>query len=127
MGRNYLIIEASPRKCASAPQRVSELGAKTAWLEIRVALAFVAASLGSAYLWSGRADEAVLLLEEAVEAFTATRMLGFRSLFPPVPGRGPSSRQGLNANTEGHTVDHCHDARGSSEHMESFRPMSPGG
>jgi tetratricopeptide (TPR) repeat protein len=45
-----------------------------------LALPFVAAFLGSAYLWSGRAADAVPLLEEAVEAITAMRMLGFRSL-----------------------------------------------
>ncbi len=49
--------------------------------EIRVALPFVAASLGSAYLWSTHATDAVPLLEEAVEAITAMRILGLRSLF----------------------------------------------
>ncbi len=48
-------------------------------MEIRFALPFVAASLGSAYLWSGRAADAVPLQEEAVEAMTAMRILGFRS------------------------------------------------
>ena len=43
-------------------------------------LPFVAACLGSAYLWSGRATDAVPLLEEAIEAFTAMRILTFRSL-----------------------------------------------
>jgi tetratricopeptide (TPR) repeat protein len=37
-------------------------------------------SLGSAHLWSGRTTDAVPLLEEAVEAFTARGMLGPRSL-----------------------------------------------
>ena len=48
---------------------------------IRLALPIVAASLGHVYVWSGRAAEAVPLLEEAVEASTAIRMLGARSLF----------------------------------------------
>ena len=50
-------------------------------MEIRFTLPFVAASLGSAYLWSGRATDAVPLLEEAVEASTAMRILGLRSWF----------------------------------------------
>ena len=50
-------------------------------MEIRLALPFVAADLGSAYLWSGRAADAVPLLEEAVEAITAMRILGLRSLY----------------------------------------------
>ena len=40
-------------------------------MEFRVALPLVAASLGSAYLWSGRAADAVLLLEETLEGITA--------------------------------------------------------
>ena len=50
-------------------------------MEIRLAVPFVATFLGSAYLWSGRPTDAMRSLEEAVEAFTAMRMLGFRSLF----------------------------------------------
>jgi tetratricopeptide (TPR) repeat protein len=50
-------------------------------MEIRIALPLVAALLGSAYLWSGRAADAVPLLEEGVEALTAMRILGLRSCF----------------------------------------------
>jgi tetratricopeptide (TPR) repeat protein len=50
-------------------------------IEIRLPLPFVAAFLGSGYLWSGRAADAVPLLEEAVEALIAMRTLGFSSLF----------------------------------------------
>jgi tetratricopeptide (TPR) repeat protein len=53
-------------------------------MEFRFALPFVGTSLGSAYLWSGRAAEAVPLLEEAAEAVRAMRMLGFRSLSIPL-------------------------------------------
>jgi tetratricopeptide (TPR) repeat protein len=52
-------------------------------MEIRVALPFVAASLGSACLWSGRVAQAVPLLEEAVDAITAMQILGFRSWIIP--------------------------------------------
>ncbi len=48
---------------------------------IRFNLPFVAGTLGSAYLWFGRAPDAVALLEEAIEAITAMQMLGLRSLF----------------------------------------------
>jgi tetratricopeptide (TPR) repeat protein len=48
-------------------------------MEIRFALPFAAALLGSAYLWSGRAAEAVPLLEEAAEAFSAMRIPGVLS------------------------------------------------
>jgi tetratricopeptide (TPR) repeat protein len=48
-------------------------------LEIRFSLPFVATSLGSAYLWSGRTADAVPLLKEAVDAFTVMGILGLRS------------------------------------------------
>jgi class 3 adenylate cyclase/tetratricopeptide (TPR) repeat protein len=71
----------------AAASRVLEPGlASCRGMEIRVALPFVAACLGCAYLWSGRAAPAVQLLEEADNAFTTTRMLGFRSLFLPFLG-----------------------------------------
>lgn len=47
--------------------------------QIRVALMFVAAGLGSAYLWAGRRAEAMPLLEEAVEASTAIGNLADRA------------------------------------------------
>jgi tetratricopeptide (TPR) repeat protein len=47
--------------------------------EIRGALPYVAACLGSGYLWSGRAPDAVALLEEAVDALAAMRALGLGS------------------------------------------------
>jgi tetratricopeptide (TPR) repeat protein len=50
-------------------------------MDMRFLLPFVAAPLGSAYLWSGRAADAAPLLEEAVEAITAMRMLSFRPWF----------------------------------------------
>ena len=50
-------------------------------MEFHIALPTVAALLGSAYLWSERAADAVPLLEEAVEAITAMRVLGLRSWF----------------------------------------------
>jgi tetratricopeptide (TPR) repeat protein len=65
----------------AAETRVLEQGlALCRGMEIRFALPFAAASLGSAYLWSGRAADAVPLLEEAVEAITAMRTPVFRSL-----------------------------------------------
>jgi tetratricopeptide (TPR) repeat protein len=45
-------------------------------MDFRVALPFTAGLMGSAHLWSGRAENAVPLLEEAVETFTARRILG---------------------------------------------------
>jgi tetratricopeptide (TPR) repeat protein len=54
-------------------------------MEIRFALPFVAAFLGSAHLWSGRAANAVPLLEEAVEEITAMGFLGYRSLLMTFP------------------------------------------
>jgi tetratricopeptide (TPR) repeat protein len=45
-----------------------------------VALPFIAASLGSAYLWLGRAPDAVTLLEEAIAAFTRMAIQGLHSL-----------------------------------------------
>jgi len=50
-------------------------------MEFGVVLPSVAASLGSAYLWSGRAAGALPLLEEAVEANTEMRILGLHSWF----------------------------------------------
>jgi hypothetical protein len=50
-------------------------------MEIRFALPFVAASLGSAYLSCGRAADAVPLLEEAVAAYSAKRTQLFYSVF----------------------------------------------
>ncbi len=66
------------------PDRLSEHVERLALCraaEIRLALAFIAASLGAAYLWSGRAADAVPLLEEAVDAITAMGILGLCSWF----------------------------------------------
>ena len=64
-----------------AATRALERGlALTREMEFHLALPFVAASLGSAYLWSGRAADAVLLLEEAAEAI----MLGHRPWLIPL-------------------------------------------
>jgi tetratricopeptide (TPR) repeat protein len=48
-------------------------------MEMHVALPFVAASLGSAYVHSERAQEAVPLLEEALQALSAMGVQGLRS------------------------------------------------
>ncbi len=49
-------------------------------LEIRVALPFVAATLGSVYLRSNRIADAVPLLQEALQAFSAMAITGLLSL-----------------------------------------------
>jgi class 3 adenylate cyclase/tetratricopeptide (TPR) repeat protein len=64
-----------------AAVRVLEPGLASCRTVSRFAMPFVAASLGSAYLWSGRAADAVPLLEEAVEANTAMGILGPLPLF----------------------------------------------
>lgn len=51
--------------------------------QTRLVQPFVTASLGSAYLWSGRASDGLPLLEEAVEGITTMSMVGLRSWFIP--------------------------------------------
>jgi class 3 adenylate cyclase/tetratricopeptide (TPR) repeat protein len=63
----------------AAAARVLEPGLTLCRAEIRLALPSVAGFLGSAYLCSGRAGDAVPLMEEAIEAITAMRISGPRS------------------------------------------------